>query len=282
LQLTSGTYNSLIGYNASCTDSITMATAIGAGAIVTRSFSVVIGASLTNVGIGTPSPTEKLQVGGNITPVFNNSGNLGRSGLRWNTVYAANGVINTSDQRQKSNIKDLKYGLNEVMKLRPVTFTWLDRPEDGAKIGLIAQEVQPVISEVVKTGDDSMQTLGVFYSDIIPVLINAIQEQQQQIEVLKKQITADQKTPASGVMLMPNVPNPFNGTTVVTYSMPEVSNNTSLKIFDMQGKEIRAYLITTQSGTIEISSEGLAPGMYIYAITSGSDILAEKRMIISR
>ncbi|MCU0433234.1 MAG: tail fiber domain-containing protein [Bacteroidia bacterium] len=278
---THGDNNCLIGYNTTCADSLTYATAIGSGAIVNRSFSIVLGNSFTNVGIGTSSPTEKLMVNGTITPVVNNVSNLGRSGLRWNTVFATNGVINTSDQRQKSNIKALKYGLNEVMKLRPVTFTWTDRPEDGAKIGLIAQEVQPILNEVVKTGDDSMQTLGVFYSDIIPVLINAIQEQQQQIEVLKQQISSAQTTPASGAELMPNVPNPFNGSTLIKYSLPEHINNASLKIFDMQGKEIRAYSITAQSGSIEISAEGLNPGMYIYAIVSDGNVLAEKKMIVS-
>lgn len=131
-------------------------------------------------------------------PLPDNSITLGASGNRWSTIYATNGTINTSDAREKTNIQDLNYGLKQVMQLRPVSYLWKDKPEWGTKIGFVAQEVKPILSEVVTVGDpflpkeDQAKTgnsdrLGIFYSDIIPVLTKAIQEQQVIIDDLKKQ-----------------------------------------------------------------------------------------------
>ena len=140
-------------------------------------------------------------------PQIDGSINLGEATHRWLTVFAVNGVINTSDVRDKTNINELTYGLAEVMRLRPVTYQWKEHAEDGTKIGLIAQELQEVIPEVVKNRDWSepiegeerkkveADRLGVYYSDIIPVLIKSIQElkaendrQQVLIEYLRKEL----------------------------------------------------------------------------------------------
>jgi polyhydroxyalkanoate synthesis regulator phasin len=138
-------------------------------------------------------------------PVNDASNTLGAAANRWTTVYATVGAINTSDARDKENITDLNYGLKEVMKLRPVSFNWKENPQWGKKIGFIAQEVQPILNEVVQVGDvksknasasvndlhnanKASDKLGIYYSDIIPVTVKAIQEQQQTIQTQQKQI----------------------------------------------------------------------------------------------
>jgi DNA anti-recombination protein RmuC len=88
----------------------------------------------------------------------------------------------------KKNIHGLPYGLKEVMMLNPVGYNWRDNT-GGNKIGLIAQEVRKVIPEVV-VGDEAKENLGMNYAEMVPVLINAIKEQQQQIEILMKQVKA--------------------------------------------------------------------------------------------
>ena len=138
--------------------------------------------NLGNVGIGTISLNEKLNVAGNIAPSGDNTYSLGTAGLRWTDVFAVSGSVNTSDRRLKDNIEDIDHGLEDVKALRPVSFTWKDRPGRGKKLGLVAQEVREVINEVVHVGDDADSTLGIYYSDLVPVLIKAIQEQQALIE----------------------------------------------------------------------------------------------------
>jgi hypothetical protein len=123
----------------------------------------------------------------NVMPWSNNFSSLGASTNRWTTVYATNGVINTSDARLKSNIKVLGYGLDAILKLQPVSFTWNDDSKKALRIGLIAQDVEKVISEVVDKGNDPARTLGINYSEIVPVLIKGIQEQQTQIETVRQE-----------------------------------------------------------------------------------------------
>ncbi len=110
-----------------------------------------------------------LTTGGSVIPFNNNLDSLGTSSNRWNVVYATNDVINTSDKRLKTNINDLNYGLEQILKLHPVSFNWKDKPLEQKKLGLIAQEVQPIINEVVDVGNDQEQTLGITYSAFVPV-----------------------------------------------------------------------------------------------------------------
>jgi len=122
-------------------------------------------------------------------PWNDNYSSLGLATNRWTTIYATNGTINTSDARLKTNIREIGYGLDAILKLNPVSFTWKDDSQNTQRLGLIAQDVQKVLGEVVDTGTDPTQTLGINYSEIVPVLIKGIQEQQQQIESTKQENT---------------------------------------------------------------------------------------------
>ena len=144
------------------------------------------GTSRNNSGIKTTN-AEKLVVQGNIIPRVSGSGTIGTSTYKWNAVYATNGTIQTSDRRMKTNILDLKYGLKEVLAMRPVSFNWKSSPDSNNKVGLIAQEVREIVPEVV-TGNEIKETLGLNYAELVPVLINAVKEQQKEIEDLKKMV----------------------------------------------------------------------------------------------
>ena len=152
------------------------------------------GATALNISLGGPSFRWKdLYLSGytlaaaSITPTTDNASDLGTSTLRFKDIYASNAVIQTSDLRLKKNIKTLPYGLQEVLQLRPITFEWKNSKDESVKLGLIAQEIQKIIPEVVNVGDDELKMLGVRYADLIPVLIKAIQEQNKIIADQKKE-----------------------------------------------------------------------------------------------
>lgn len=125
-----------------------------------------------------------LRLASDFTPDGDNLYRLGGSANKWNSVWATNGVIQTSDERLKTNISHLDRGLEDVMKLHPVSFKWKEGNE-GKKLGLIAQEVREVMPEIVYSDGDS-DWLGINYAEIVPSLIKAIQEQQLIIDELKK------------------------------------------------------------------------------------------------
>lgn len=100
-------------------------------------------------------------------------------------IYVNGALAHSSDRRLKTDIEDLSSGLNEVLQLQPKTYYWKDKPDQKNKsIGLIAQDVQEVISSIVHQGDDADTTLSISYTELIPVLINAIKEQQAIISKL--------------------------------------------------------------------------------------------------
>ena len=98
-------------------------------------------------------------------------------------------ITGLSDQSEKTNIKDLETGLNEVLALKPRRFDWING--EGANIaGFVAQEVEPILPDLIqpyKISDDETK-LGLKMGDMLPTLVKAIQEQQTIINNLKARI----------------------------------------------------------------------------------------------
>ena len=86
----------------------------------------------------------------------------------------------TSDERLKENIKPIMNSLSKIFDLRGVNFTWIEDSSKNLQSGLIAQEVETVISEAVTTGSsknkNGFNQKSINYSAIIPYLIEAVKE----------------------------------------------------------------------------------------------------------
>jgi hypothetical protein len=126
--------------------------------------------SIGKVGIGRIDPSERLDVVGNIC------------------VSGGGMVLTCSDRRLKKDVADLGDALSRVRALRGVEFQWRhgEFPERGfsaeRQIGFIAQEVAEVLPEVVSRGSDGYHSVD--YGKVTPLLVEAIQEQQEQIDAL--------------------------------------------------------------------------------------------------
>jgi hypothetical protein len=140
-------------------------------------------------------------------PWLNNTTSLGSATYRWIALHAVNGTIQTSDKTKKENIKDLSFGLDAVMKLKPVSYSWKDKNLQigtGTNYGFIAQDVEQILPDVVVhtyTSQEEIEnartekgieldpeTYGVKYSELIPVMVKAMQEQQEMIEDQNRKI----------------------------------------------------------------------------------------------
>jgi len=141
--------------------------------------------------------TGSINIGGQCLPTNDHSGlNLGSSSLRWTTVFAANGSINTSDKNEKNTIVESDLGLDFINKLKPISYKW-NKDDGKTHYGLIAQDLEETLTSFGKTiadfggiykEDDSPMGLG--YSELIAPLIKAVKELSTKIDELKTKVAA--------------------------------------------------------------------------------------------
>ncbi len=108
-------------------------------------------------------------------------------------VYLANGGTSwtsSSDERVKDIIEPITNAATKVATLRAVIGKYKTDSEQVRRSFLIAQDVQAVLPEAVTVGTDEINTLGLSYTDTIPLLVAAIQEQQALIQSLKARLDA--------------------------------------------------------------------------------------------
>lgn len=110
------------------------------------------------------------------------------------TFSSSNGAYSSSsDRRLKNSISDHSSVLDDVLKLKlkNYRFNWQD-PSEPLQVGFIAQDVEEVFPHLVhqNIGDEGESTYTLDYSGFSPLAIKAIQEQQEQIEELRKQLDA--------------------------------------------------------------------------------------------
>lgn len=152
---------------------------------------------------------------GNLYPVVDNAYTAGKSGKRWSAVWAANAIIQTSDERQKTEISDSDLGLDFVNALRPVSYkfkvggnivTVVDKgvDEEGKRItetlitqkpgsrrhyGLLSQQVKKIIGDTDFGGfvyDAENDEYGLRYEEFIAPLIKSVQELSTRLTKLEK------------------------------------------------------------------------------------------------
>ena len=140
-----------------------------------------------------------------VSPYIDNTQDLGQSGRRWDDVFATNGTIQTSDQRDKTSITDLDFGLDFINDLRPVSFIWNDRSGyTGTRthMGFVAQEVASTLGDQasdravwinspagsVHTADgteDFPDRQGIRYEELIAPLVKAVQQLSVRVTALE-------------------------------------------------------------------------------------------------
>lgn len=135
-------------------------------------------ASTGEVGIGTTAPAVALDVSGSIQ-------------------YTGD-LTDVSDRRLKQNIQPLEGELDKVSQVQAVSFEMKDRP-GVVELGVIAQDIEEIYPELVKTADDDMQTKSVNYVGLIAPMLQAMRELKAEVETLKIQ-NAQQKVQIDQLM----------------------------------------------------------------------------------
>jgi len=123
-----------------------------------------------------------------VTPIRSGV-DLGNTTTKWDSAHFS-GTVNaanfntTSDATLKTNVETLTGSLDAVKAMRGVSYDWIEN--GNSEVGVIAQEVEEVIPDVVSTNDQGIKSVK--YGNLVGVLIEAIKEQQAQIEELKARL----------------------------------------------------------------------------------------------
>jgi hypothetical protein len=122
----------------------------------------------------------KIRYHDGIIPESPGTLNIGDS-TNFVATVTAQDFNSVSDLNLKTNIESIENALNTINQLNGYTFNWKSDGEMG--IGVIAQEVEEILPDIVKTNEDSVKSVS--YVSIIPVLIEAIKELSNKIDDLQ-------------------------------------------------------------------------------------------------
>jgi len=285
-----------------------------------------------DVGIGYMSgdPNYKLQVRGDVQidvsssckfyfllngtsplfrPSWSNSARIGLENYKLYYLYSNNvwydNLYDMSDISIKENVRAIESPLAAILQIRGIQYDLkrdyftntqeenIDKlVEEGKnKYGVIAQELKEVLPDLVVNNEEST-LLGVNYVEMIPILIEAIKEQQIQIEELQAAIGSGEALKGAAVnttspdpessTLFQNAPNPFTEETTISYSLGEMVGSAILFIYDMSGKQLRSYNLHERGDSqINIIGGELDAGMYMYSLVADGSLIGTKQMLLT-
>lgn len=271
------------------------------------------------VGIGTNAPRGKFQVMGN-SYFTNSAGSVRIDGgssnptvgssndqlFFWysdetnlNKCYAENFQKGWPDNSKSSTKIDRIDAISTLMELDPIYIKLEDSLASSCydfSIESVKNSI-PTIVEKTPFGD------VVDFYQYIPIMVSAIQQQQEQIEILQKIVYSQEKeiinfksgenfqqdfSQKTGEIeedlpiLQDNIPNPFNSETVIKYYIPKSITSAYIYIYDLQGKEMKSVVLEQKgNGYIIINSSELYAGMFVYTLIVDNKIIDSKRMILT-
>lgn len=234
-------------------------------------------------------------------------------------TLTAGQITTLSDARYKSNIQQINAtALAKIAALNPVQYTMLSgeaialantEQSDTASTmtmttsnenlskanqihyGLLAQEVKELYPELVY--EDSAGVMSINYMELIPLLIQAVQDLSEQVSALSNSSNAsarkqapkqrDSTTETIAAMLYQNTPNPFTEETVISYIVLTEAQQASIYIYNMLGEQLSKYDISAfGEGYITISANELYAGTFLYSLVVDGKLIDTKQMIITQ
>ena len=156
--------------------------------------------------------------------------------------------------------------------------------------------VANVFPSLVKTNGQGRQYVN--YTELIPLLLKAIQELKAQVDVLSGSSGAAMMAPSrdgtaavnepltlgksTTARLLQNTPNPFTERTEICFSVPDDARNAYIYIFDMTGKMLRQIPVDSSMQSVTINDYELSAGIYLYSLVVAGQEIDTKRMILSK
>lgn len=251
-------------------------------------------------------------------------GKANSTGLNnWAGYFAGNlwytgALTSTSDLKLKKNIRPLSDALSLLMKLAPRTYDFRvdEFPSIGLsnehQFGLIAQDVEKVLPQLVSTGhtpatldedgkvtQEAVDYKGINYISLLPILIAGVQEQQaiidtqkERIEALESDMTEMKALLAANIGIvasnMPkarleqNAPNPFSENTTIRFYVPPTAKTAAIEVNAADGKAWKSFNALTGNGQLVIGAGSMSAGTYTYSLVVDGERIDTRTMVITR
>ncbi len=170
----------------------------------------------------------------------------------------------------------------------------------SVRYGLATDQLKEVFPELVY--EDANGNVSINYIEMVPLLVQSINELKQRIEVLedenaslkgydtqsvptrKRFHIADASVAATDIIsLGQNSPNPFSENTSIEVNIPESVRTAALFIYDMSGKQVDKIAIADcGKSSISVSATGLHEGMYLYSLIADGKVIDTRKMILTK
>jgi hypothetical protein len=241
-----------------------------------------------------------------------------------------------SDQKLKQNIKDVSTAMDIINALHPKQYEYrqdgdyklMNLPQ-GNRFGLLAQDVEKVLPGLVKESRFNTKDLhptkpedqktpnaqpantiiefkAVNYTELIPVIIKGMQEQQQTIQTQQQQIQAQQQQidkltqmleaiagnssalqsatlNTNGAFLLQNAPNPFSQSTTIACYVPSAAKQAQLVVFNADGSALKTFSLNNKGrNEVTVTGDALASGAYSYSLMIDGKMADSKKMILTK
>ena len=248
-------------------------------------------------------------------PSINNYCSLGISGKQFAEVRAqyvyGNGNLLTSDRRLKENFRDIEKPLEKLLQVKGLKFDFIKQQNDSLlnekqkqkqekmrkdRLGFVAQDLEKLFPEAIKYDEDD-DLYYVEYNAIIPVIVEAMKEQQAQIEELKSELnncceanlkvgtinnSEDLNLSSIQAKLYQNTPNPFGVQTNIRFEIPETVQSAQLYICNMTGTLLKTISLNQKGeGNVAINANEFTAGMYLYSLVCDGKIVDTKQMLLT-
>lgn len=217
-----------------------------------------------------------------------------------------NVFISTSDVNYKKNINSLVNPLQAVLGLKGYSYNWdvANNPEmnfdDGDHTGFIAQDVETVLPHVVynqellNDKEEKITRKSINYIEIIPYLVEAIKEQNNQITTLRDQVDClmeeiecgfekqnKQLLQFSNTKIISISPNPSKDTIAISINVEKGIDKASLQVFDLAGKLLSSLNVNDRGNDISktFQKDNFGAGVYIVSLMINGKSIDSKKFI---
>lgn len=201
----------------------------------------------------------------------------------------ANKLTPEEVEQYKEILRDIQDGDDSdtyIPKEKPQTLL------SQVKYGLDVDQMKKTFPELVYEDKDG--NVSINYIEMIPVLVQSINELQAEIKQLKESsaeknakslpyATSINTVDETVLSLSQNTPNPFSETTSIEVSVPTDIKTANIIIFDMSGKQVQKLDVKERGvSRVTVIGSGLAEGMYIYSLVADGKVVGTKKMILTK